>query len=110
MWWWITSGTKTMTSAAFCHGILYRKDVSVVSGFRDKNGTVQGTEQVITQNMYQVYDKLSIERFKDLFNLGRFETAIDVLENDVVNHNRRDAYLNLTGRTSTGTYLNMKRR
>lgn len=92
-----TSGTKTMTSAAFVMAILYRKDVSVVSGFRDKNGTVQrGTEQVITQNMYQVYDKLSIRRFKDLFNLGRFETAIDVLENDVVNHNRRDAYLNLT--------------
>ena len=56
-----TSGTKTMTSAAFVMAILYRKEVSVVSGFRDKNGTVQrGTEQVITQNMYQVYDKLSI--------------------------------------------------
>src|SRR5690606_31486910 len=28
-----TSGTKTMTSAAFVMAILYRKEVSVVSGF-----------------------------------------------------------------------------
>jgi len=92
-----TSGTKTMTSIAFIMGILYRKELSVVSGFRDRNGTVQsGTESIIEQNTYQIYDKLNIRRFKELFNHGRFETALQILENDVVNHERRDAYIKLT--------------
>ena len=92
-----TSGTKTMTSIAFIIGILYRKELSVVSGFRDRNGTVQsGTESIIQQNTYQIYDKLNIRRFKELFNHGRFETALQILENDVVNHERREAYIKLT--------------
>jgi len=92
-----TSGTKTMTSIAFVMGILYRKELSVITGFRDRNGTVQsGTESNIEQNTYQIYDKLNIRRFKELFNHGRFETALQILENDVVNHERKEAYIKLT--------------
>ncbi|WP_321211051.1 TIGR02710 family CRISPR-associated CARF protein [Methanothermobacter sp. DP] len=91
-----TSGTKTMTSIAFIMAVLYGKELSVISGFRDKNGTVQsGTETVIKQNVYQIYDKLRIRRFRELFNLGRFKTALDVL-NEVVQHEKKDAYIKLT--------------
>ena len=75
-----TSGTKTMSSAMACCGMFYSKDLITVSGDR-KNGIVSlGTESIKYQNLYKVYDKISLMRMRNHFNANRFYTASKILE------------------------------
>ena len=75
-----TSGTKTMSSAMACCGMFYSKDLITVSGDR-KNGIVSlGTESIKYQNLYKVYDKISLMRMRNHFNANRFYTASEILE------------------------------
>jgi CRISPR-associated protein (TIGR02710 family) len=80
-----TSGTKTMTMSAAICSMLYHKRLSLVSGKRGENGIViPGTEKIIEQSLYSAYDKILIDRIKDLFNLYRFADAKDALRRIVV--------------------------
>jgi len=90
-----TSGTKTMTMSAAICSVLYRKQLSLISGKRGENGlVVRGTEEIKTQNLYQVYDELTMEKVKDFFNNYRFHAAKSILENTVAIENK-GAYLKL---------------
>lgn len=80
-----TSGTKTMTMSAAICSMLYHKRLSLVSGKRGENGLViPGTEKIIEQSLYSAYDKILLDRIKDLFNLYRFGEAKDALRQIVV--------------------------
>ncbi|MDR3292440.1 MAG: TIGR02710 family CRISPR-associated protein [Methanobrevibacter sp.] len=83
-----TSGTKTMSVALALCATLYKKDLVLVSGTRDETNLVcQGTEEHMRQNLFRVYDKLTLDKVKELFNNNRFESAktfldeIKILEN-----------------------------
>lgn len=90
-----TSGTKTMTMSAAICSVLYRKELSLISGKRGENGLViRGTEKIETQNLYQVYDELIMEKVKDFFNNHRFHAAQSILK-DTVDIKNRGAYLKL---------------
>jgi len=80
-----TSGTKTMTMSAAICSMLYHKRLSLIAGKRGENGIViQGTEKIIEQSLYSAYDKILLDRIKDLFNLYRFGEAKDALRQIVV--------------------------
>ena len=80
-----TSGTKTMTMSAAICSMLYHKRLSLISGRRGENGIViQGTEKIIEQSLYSAYDKILLDRIKELFNLYRFAEAKDALRQIVV--------------------------
>lgn len=80
-----TSGTKTMTMSAAICSMLYHKRLSLISGKRGENGIViPGTEKIIEQSLYSAYDKILLDRIKDLFNLYRFAEAKDALRQIVV--------------------------
>lgn len=80
-----TSGTKTMTMSAAICSMLYHKKLSLISGRRGENGIViPGTERIIEQSLYSAYDKILLDRIKDLFNLYRFGEAKDALRQIVV--------------------------
>lgn len=81
-----TSGTKTMTMAAAFSSMLFRKNLFFVGGQRDKGVVKRGTEKIISQNLYPIYDDLMISKIKELFNNNRFESGKSLL-NDIVNDN-----------------------
>ncbi|MDR3062858.1 MAG: TIGR02710 family CRISPR-associated protein [Methanobrevibacter sp.] len=90
-----TSGTKTMTMTAAICATIYRKDLYLISGKRGKdNLVIKGTESKRTQNLYQIYDKFTLDKIKDAFNQNRFETAIDLLEETKAIENKEE-YLSL---------------
>lgn len=86
-----TSGTKTMTMSASLASMVFRKQLSLVTGNRDNNIVKKGTEKFITQNLYPVYDDLMIEKVKELFNSNRFESAKSLLD-DADRDNRENQY------------------
>lgn len=76
-----TSGTKTMTMTAAICATIYRKDLYLISGKRGLDGIViRGTESKRNQNLYQIYDKFTLDKIKDSFNFNRFQSAIELLE------------------------------
>lgn len=80
-----TSGTKTMTMSAAICSMLYHKRLNLISGKRGANGIViPGTERIIEQSLYSAYDKILLDRIKELFNLYRFGEAKDALKQIVV--------------------------
>jgi CRISPR-associated protein (TIGR02710 family) len=93
-----TSGTKTMTMTAATVATIYRKDLYLVSGKRGEDGIViKGTEYKITQNLYQIYDKFTLDKVKESFNHNRFETGIELLKEtrDVKNKESYTRLLNI---------------
>jgi len=90
-----TSGTKTMTMTAAICATIYRKDLYLVSGKRGQNGLVKkGTECNRAQNLYQIYDKFTLDKIKDAFDNNRFETAIELL-NDTKDLENKNSYFKL---------------
>jgi len=90
-----TSGTKTITMSAAICSVLHGKKLSLISGKRGENGlVVRGTEKIETQNLYQVYDELIMEKVKDFFNNHRFHAAESILKDTVAIKNK-GAYLKL---------------
>jgi len=90
-----TSGTKTMTMTAAICAAIYRKDLFLTSGTRGKDGIVKkGTESKRTQNLYQIYDKFTLDKIKDAFNHQRFETGIELLE-ETRDLKSKDSFLKL---------------
>ncbi|WP_407410254.1 TIGR02710 family CRISPR-associated CARF protein [Methanobrevibacter sp.] len=75
-----TSGTKTMSAAMACCGMFYRKDLISVGGDRSHGEVSSGTEIINYQNLYQIYDRISIARARRYFNSNRFMQCIDILE------------------------------
>ena len=92
-----TSGTKTMTMSAAICSMLYHKRLSLISGKRGENGIViPGTERIIEQSLYTAYDKILLDRIKDLFNLYMFGEAKDALRQIVVlEREQRENYARL---------------
>ena len=90
-----TSGTKTMSAAMACCGMFYSKDLITIIGDR-KNGVVSlGTESIHYQNLYKVYDKISLMRVRNHFNANRFYTASEILEKVVDTNIHKEELINL---------------
>ena len=89
-----TSGTKTMTMAAAFASMIYHKDLVFVSGKRENGLVKPGTEKIISQNLYPVYDDLMIGKVKELFNSNRFEAG-KILLNDIVEAEDKELYTKL---------------
>lgn len=80
-----TSGTKTMTMSAAICSMLYHKKLSLVAGKRGVNGIViPGTEKIVEQSLYSAYDKILLDRVKNLFNSYRFGEAKTILSQIIV--------------------------
>lgn len=75
-----TSGTKTMTMSAAFASMLFRKNLFFIGGERDKGVVIKGTEKLITQNLYPIYDDLMTSKIKELFNTNRFEAGRLLIE------------------------------
>ena len=75
-----TSGTKTMSAAMACCGMFYSKDLITVSGDRKSGVVSPGTESIQYQNLYKVYDRISLMRMRSHFNGNRFYTASQILD------------------------------
>ena len=90
-----TSGTKTMSAAMACCGMFYSKDLITIIGDR-KNGVVSlGTESIHYQNLYKVYDRISLMRVRNHFNANRFYTAREILEQVVDTTVHKEELINL---------------
>ncbi len=74
-----TSGTKTMSAAMACCGMFYTKDLISVGGDRSTGEVSAGTEIINYQNLYKIYDRLSLMRVRNYFNANRFMPCIDIL-------------------------------
>ncbi|MEN4018769.1 MAG: TIGR02710 family CRISPR-associated CARF protein [Methanobacterium sp.] len=91
-----TSGTKTMTMTAAICSVLYHKDLILITGSRGINGLVTSrTENIVTQNLYKVYDELLFDEFKKFFNHFKFIAAIKTLQK-IVALKDKEAYMKLT--------------
>lgn len=89
-----TSGTKTMTMAAAFASMIYHKNLVFVSGKREGGIVKSGTEKIISQNLYPVYDDLMLEKVKELFNSNRFEAG-KVLLSGIVESDDKEIYTQL---------------
>ena len=90
-----TSGTKTMTMAAAFASMMFNKKLFFVSGEREYGIVKKGTEKIISQNLYPIYDDLMISKIKEFFNLNRFEAG-KLLVNDLVEDNGdKDIFIKL---------------
>ena len=89
-----TSGTKTMTMSAAFASMVCRKDLVFVSGERENGIVKPGTEKIISQNLFPVYDELMLDTVKDLFNTNRFEAG-KLLLNDIVKSEDKEIYSKL---------------
>ena len=90
-----TYGTKTMTMSAAMVSMLYGQDLIFITGER-KDGIVQkGTEKIINQNLYPIYDEFSLDNIKRSFNANRFETARELLSNVVEDNADKEAFSKL---------------
>ena len=89
-----TSGTKTMTMSAAFASMVCRKDLVFVSGERENGIVKPGTEKIISQNLFPVYDELMLDTVKDLFNTNRFEAG-KLLLNDIVKSDDKELYSKL---------------
>ena len=88
-----TSGTKTMTMSAAFASMYFRKKLYFVSGERKDGVVIKGTEKIISQNLYPIYDDIIIDKIKELFNTNRFEAGKALLED--VTKARKDTYSDL---------------
>jgi len=88
-----TSGTKTMTMSAAFASMLYRKNLYFVGGEREDEVVIRGTEKIISQNLYPIYDDLMISKIKELFNTNRFDAGKSLLED--ITKAKKDTYANL---------------
>ena len=89
-----TSGTKTMTMAAAFASMIYHKDLFFVGGKREDGIVKSKTENIISQNLYPVYDDLMMDNIKELFNSNRFEAG-KILLDDITESEDRDIYKQL---------------
>lgn len=88
-----TSGTKTMTMSAAFASMLYRKNLYFVGGEREDGVVIRGTEKIISQNLYPIYDDLMISKIKELFNTNRFDAGKSLFED--ITKAKKDTYANL---------------
>lgn len=87
-----TSGTKTMTMSAALASMIYRKKLIVVAGERKDGTVIRGTEKIVYQNLFPIYDNITIDQIKESFNANRFETAKELLEDIVDTRVNKEIY------------------
>ena len=85
-----TSGTKTMTMSAAFASMLFRKNLYFVSGERKEGVVIKGTEKIVSQNLYPIYDDLMLLKIKESFNYNRFEAGKALLED--ITRTNKDIY------------------
>lgn len=90
-----TSGTKTMSAAMACCGMLYSRDLISVGGDRSKGEVSVGTEIINYQNLYKIYDRMAIMRIRYNFNTNRFQPCLDVLNYIVDMNIHKDSLVDL---------------
>jgi len=79
-----TSGTKTMTMSAAIAAVLFHKKLTLISGRRKDGVVLSGTERIVEQSLYSVYDKLLLRRMKESFNNYRYNAARNYLDEIVL--------------------------
>ena len=75
-----TSGTKTMSMTAAIAAMVYGIKLYVIEGERRDGAIIKGTENIKGQNLYLAYDKLILDKVKELFNTNRFDSGLLLLE------------------------------
>ncbi|MHA1819868.1 MAG: TIGR02710 family CRISPR-associated CARF protein [Promethearchaeota archaeon] len=76
-----TSGTKTMTISAAITAALFHKNISLITGTRKNGHVLSGTEKIIEQNLYSVYDLILMEKLIEQIDRYDYEQAIITLNN-----------------------------
>ncbi|RLG10348.1 TIGR02710 family CRISPR-associated protein, partial [Candidatus Pacearchaeota archaeon] len=79
-----TSGTKTMTMSAAIAAVLFHKKLTLISGRRKDGVVLSGTERIVEQSLYSLYDKLLLRRMKESFNNYRYNAARNYLDEIVL--------------------------
>lgn len=88
-----TLGTKTMATAAVFASMLSQKKVYLVGGEQENGVIIKGTEKIISQNLYPVYDGVMIELVRGLFNSNQFDAGKSFI--DYVTKANKEVYHNL---------------
>lgn len=89
------SGTKNMTSAMNCLALLTHSTIDFVEGDRDASGAIiVGTERIMQQTLYPVYDEMLVQRAIQYFNRKRYGYAIQELSG-VCLHPRKENLLKI---------------
>ena len=70
-----TLGTKTMAMAAAFASMFFKKKLYLIGAEREGGAVIRGTERIISQNLYPVYDGILIELLKGLFNTYKFDAG-----------------------------------
>ncbi|MCX6698172.1 MAG: TIGR02710 family CRISPR-associated CARF protein [Methanoregula sp.] len=89
------SGTKSMTSAMNCLALLTHSTIFFVEGERDNSDVIiVGTERIMQQTLYPVYDEMLVQRAIQYFNRKRYGYAIQELSG-VCRHPRKENLLKI---------------
>lgn len=89
------SATKSMTSAMTSLALLTHRTIYFVDGDRNVEGSiVPGTERIMQQTLYPIYDEMLVERSVQHFNRSQFSYAILEL-NNVCIHEKKEKYREL---------------
>ena len=88
-----TLGTKTMAMAAAFNSMFLQKKIYLVGTERQDGAVIRGTERIITQNLYPIYDGIMIRLLKGLFNTNQFNAGKAFIGG--VTKANKDAYLKL---------------
>jgi len=84
------SGTKSMTSAMTFLSLLTRRTIFFVEGERDPSGAIIiGTERILQQTLYPVYDEMILQHAIQYFNHRQYSYAIHELSG-VCRHPRKE--------------------
>lgn len=72
------SGTKTMTAALACAGIIYNANLVTVAGYREDGLVRKGTESIRIQNIFRIKNEFLFYYVCVLFDFNRFNVAKQV--------------------------------
>ena len=89
------SATKSMTSAMMSLALLTHRTILFIDGTRNPDGAiVPGTERIVSQTLYPIYDEMMVERAIQYFNHNQFSYAIQEVST-VCLHPQKENYRQL---------------
>lgn len=89
------SATKSMTSAMTSLALLTHRTIFFIDGTRNEDGAiVPGTERIVQQTLYPIYDEMLVERAIEYFNHNQFSYAIQEVST-VCLHRQKEDYQEL---------------
>jgi len=89
------SATKSMTSAMMSLALLTHRTILFIDGTRNAHGAIiPGTERIVSQTLYPIYDEMLVERAIQYFNHNQFSYAIQEMST-VCLHQQKEDYRQL---------------